>query len=219
MKREPVSSLKQIALMGALSRPVEITTGRLGKALGISQQAASRELVKLSQQGLIQRQGGSRGLSILITEAGAALLRREYEDYRMLFEPLSRLSVHGIVSSGLGEGKYYISQPQYKKQFVEKLFFQPYEGTLNLKIVPYDMPSFEIIARSAGTIVNGFVSRGRTFGDVKCFPASIQNVECAVILPVRTHYTDVMEVIAAKNLRSLLNLKDGDTVEVQVAIK
>jgi riboflavin kinase len=205
--------------MGALHAPSEITTGKLGEALGISQQAASREIMKLHQQGLIERQMGSRGFRISITEKGIKLLRREYEEYRMLFEPVKKLVIHGIVSGGLGEGRYYISQPKYRKQFQEKLLFLPYEGTLNLKIIPSDMPNFELLARSPGIRIEGFVSKGRTFGDVKCFLARIHDMECAVILPARTHYSDVMELIASRHLRSALSLKDGDLLEVTVELE
>ncbi len=40
----------------------------------------------------------------------------------------------GIVCSGAGEGKKYISIPEYKRQIEEKFNFSPYEGTLNLEV-------------------------------------------------------------------------------------
>jgi CTP-dependent riboflavin kinase len=47
--------------------------------------------------------------------------------------PLS-VTLEGTVFTGLGEGAYYISKETYLKQLTEKLGFEPYLGTLNLKL-------------------------------------------------------------------------------------
>ncbi len=216
MKGYHNSALKQLALMGALTSFTEITSKRLGEAIGVSQQAASMEILKLAEQRLIERQIGHKGQRLMISENGLEVLKREYLEYKILFEPARKLQIHGTVFSGLGEGKYYISQQKYKQQFQKRLLFQPYEGTLNIRVVPADMPLFERLTFAPGIGILGFTSKGRTFGDVKCFMARINEKDCAVILPVRTHYTDVMEVIAKDHLRSLHKLSDGDAVEIEV---
>ncbi len=218
MKGDHTGTLKQLAIMGALNSFADITSARLGESLGISQQAASKEILKLAEQKLVDRQIGQRGQRIMISRSGQELLKREYLEYKLLFEPTRNLQIHGALFSGLGEGRYYISQPRYKQQFAKKLMFTPYEGTLNVRVAPADMPLFETLTFSEGIRIDGFVSKGRTFGDVKCFLAMIQGLECSVIIPVRTHYTDVMEVIASRHLRTQLSLKDGDMVEVSVSI-
>ncbi len=215
MKNYRTSALKQLALMGALTSFAEITSRRLGQLLGISQQAASMEILKLAEQRLIERQIGHKGQRLMISEAGVEVLKKEFLEYKMLFEPVRKLQIHGTVFSGLGEGKYYISQPKYKQQFQKRLLFQPYEGTLNIRVAPSDMPLFERLTFAPGIKIHGFTSKGRTFGDVKCFMAKMQENECAIILPVRTHYTDVMEVISKEHLRSLHDLNDGDAVEIE----
>jgi CTP-dependent riboflavin kinase len=40
----------------------------------------------------------------------------------------------------------------------------------------------------------------------------------ALILPLRSHYTDIIELIAPQNLRESLGLKDGDLVHVEVRV-
>ena len=71
--------------------------------------------------------------------------------------------------------------------------------------------------RNGRTIdIKGFERNGRTFGDVHCIPASIQNIECAVVLPRRSHYEDVLEVVCKFHLRRTLGLEDGDQVEVRI---
>ena len=67
-----------------------------------------------------------------------------------------------------------------------------------------------------GLDVTGFVTNGRTFGAGKCFKATISNVECAVMIPNRTHYTDVLEVISSKCLKKTLGLDPGDPVEISI---
>lgn len=218
MKGDHIGTLKQLAIMGALNSYAEVTSRRLGESLGISQQAASKEILKLVEKKLIERQIGQKGQKLIVTKAGQDLLKREYLEYKLLFEPARNMLIHGTVFSGLGEGRYYISQPKYKQQFARKLMFTPYEGTLNIRVAAADMPLFETLTFSDGIRIDGFVSKGRTFGDVKCFLGTIQGVECSVIIPVRTHYTDVMELIASRHLRTQLSLKDGDIVEVNASL-
>ena len=219
MKGDHVGTLKQLAIMGALNSFAEITTRMLGESLGVSQQAASKEILKLAEKKLVERQIGQKGQRLTITRAGHEMLKREYLEYKLLFEPTKNMQIHGSVFSGLGEGRYYISQARYKQQFAKKLMFAPYEGTLNIRVTASDMPLFETLTFSEGIRIDGFVSKGRTFGDVKCFLAMLQGVECSVIIPVRTHYTDVMEVIASRHLRSALSLKDGDMVELDISLE
>lgn len=218
MKGDHTGTLKQLAIMGALNTYAEVTSRRLGESLGISQQAASKEILKLAEKKLIERQIGQKGQKLIVTRAGQDLLKKEYLEYKLLFEPTRNMLIHGTVFSGLGEGRYYISQPKYKQQFARKLMFTPYEGTLNIRVAAADMPLFETLTFSDGIRIDGFISKGRTFGDVKCFLGMMQGVECSVIIPVRTHYTDVMELIASRHLRTHLSLKDGDIVEVNVSL-
>ena len=39
------------------------------------------------------------------------------------------------IVSGMGEGAYYMSLKGYRNQFIEKLGYEPYPGTLNVKLV------------------------------------------------------------------------------------
>ena len=44
----------------------------------------------------------------------------------------------------------------------------------------------------------------------------IDGVEGGVVMPVRTHHHDMLEVVSRKHLRRTLKLKDGDKVRVKV---
>jgi riboflavin kinase len=68
--------------------------------------------------------------------------------------------------------------------------------------------------------LRGFKDETRTFGPVKCYPATINNkVKGAIIFAMRSHYnSSVLEIIAPHFLRSKLKLKDGNKVKVEVLI-
>jgi riboflavin kinase len=120
--------------------------------------------------------------------------------------------IHGKVTAGLGEGRYYISVEGYKNQFIQKLGFEPYPGTLNLRLTE----PLPLMRTSAGSIrIEGFMDENRTFGGCRCYPVKINGIRGAIIRPERSSYpADLVEVIAPVNLREMLCLSDGDVVEV-----
>ena len=213
-----VEVLKRLAIKGGTSGTVSLSSRQLGKEMGISQQSASNWILRLSQGGFIERQLGARKQMLKLSDKGVELLKKEYADYRCIFEAPGRLTIKGVVSTGFGEGRYYITQKAYTKQFIKKLDIEPYEGTLNLKLTPEELRSLELLKNSEGIKIEGFNKGGRTFGAVKCFQALINNVDCAVVLPKRSHYKDVLEVISKVHLRRTLSLKDGDEVELCVML-
>ncbi|MCL5437163.1 MAG: MarR family transcriptional regulator, partial [Candidatus Thermoplasmatota archaeon] len=101
MKQVHATALKQLAIMGALNAFTEVTSKRLGEALGISQQAASMTILKLAESGLIERQIGHKGQRLMLSPKGVELLKKEYLEYKLLFEPAKRMQIHGTVFSGL----------------------------------------------------------------------------------------------------------------------
>jgi riboflavin kinase len=46
----------------------------------------------------------------------------------------------------------------------------------------------------------------------------MQNVECAIVIPQRSPYRDVIEIISKYHLRRTLGLNDGDVVEVMISL-
>lgn len=211
-----VTALRRIALMGGLHDYVALSSRELGDMLGMSQQSASKRILELLDGKLIERDLGARRQRIRITAKGADMLRKEYIDYQKIFEMKDELVIKGIVVEGMGEGQYYVTQPGYMEQFVEKLGFKPYEGTLNVKLLPTEHHKLDTLRNGRTIDIKGFERNGRTFGDVHCIPASIQNVECAVVLPRRSHYEDVLEVVCKFHLRRTLGLEDGDQIEVRI---
>lgn len=214
-------TLLKLAEMGAHRRTAKISTEYLARKLGASQQTASRYMIELSNKGWIKRTITPEGCLIKITDAGIKELQKLYANLRFLMEAAypPSITLEGIVFTGLGEGAYYISKETYRKQFIEKLGFDPYPGTLNIKLATdYDFKTRSELEAYPAIEVEGFKNENRTFGSVKCYPAIIENkVKGALVSALRTHYdASVVELIAPVYLRKHLNLKDGHKVKVEV---
>ncbi|MFQ5552138.1 MAG: DUF120 domain-containing protein [Thermoplasmata archaeon] len=219
MKPHLVATLKQLALLGAVHEYLSISTARFGRHLDISQQSASVRVLELLDAGLIERRLGARRQELRITDRGLEVLRGEYAAYRRIFEKEAQIRLRGRLEHGLGEGYYYMSQEGYREQFRQKLGFAPFPGTLNLKLEGSELTKLEVLQKAEGVPIEGFTDAGRTFGGAKCFHASLQEIPCATILPIRSHYQDVLEVISQDKLRDRLGLHDGEIVEVDVQLE
>jgi len=215
--------LYKLAEMGAGSRTVKVSTEYLAEKMGASQQTASRYLIQLEKTGWIKRDVTLEGCLVKITNSGMAELKKLYSSLRLIMEaeyPPS-VTLEGVLFTGLGEGAYYVTRDGYRRQFTEKLGFDPYPGTLNLKLTTeYDMKTQSELEAYPGIEIEGFKDETRTFGSVRCYPAIINNkVKGAVVCALRSHYnSSVMEIIAPAFLRSRLKLKDGNKVKVEVLI-
>jgi len=216
-------TLYKLAEMGARDRKIKTSTKFLAEKMGLSQQTVSRKLIELERKGLIQRTATRDGSLISISELGEAQLKKVRSGLNTVFEekhPVS-VTVEGTVFSGIGEGAYYVTRPHYRKQFVQKLGFDPYPGTLNIKITSeYDAKMRSELETYPGIEILGYTNEDRTYGSGKCFKAIINNREKgAVVLVLRTHYdSSVVEIIAPTCLRDRLKLKDGHKVKLEVLI-
>ncbi len=216
-----VFTLVKLAELGAHRRIAKISTEYLAVKLGLSQQTASRYLIELDGKSWIKRTMTPEGCLIRITETGVKELQKLYANLRLLMEATypPSITLEGVVFTGLGEGAYYTSKEEYRKQFIEKLGFDPYPGTLNLKLTTdYDVKTRSELEAYPAVEIEGFKSEDRSFGVVKCYPAIIGNKDKgAIISALRTHYdASVLEIIAPEPLRKSLKLKDGHKVKVEV---
>lgn len=208
--------LKQIKKLADHSNRLSISSTELAGILGVSQQSASRFILNMIDEGYITRSMENRKQVLKITEQGLSLLYSELSDLLGVLGMESKVIVEGRVSSGMGEGRYYISRKDYIIQFQEKLGMIPFLGTLNIKVDPENWDSLRRLRTSSGILIDGFKTEDRTFGDVKAFYATIDGIKGAVIMPVRTVYTDVIEMISETYLREALSLEDGTQVKVEV---
>ena len=125
-----------------------------------------------------------------------------------------KIIINGTVISGNKKGTYFINLPWVKKQIFEKIGFQPYIGTLNLK-VKNDKKIFELY-KEKGIIIEP--EKGYYRG--KCFRALLmKKTDCAVVIPnVPDYPCNLLEIIAPNNLRKTLGLIDGIIIELIILI-
>jgi riboflavin kinase len=214
MKPYLLQTIKELALLGAMRNKVEISSQELAELLSTSQQTASRYLLELESIQMISRELGIKKQLIQITPLGTDILEKEFSMYKQIFDLSKKVMFKGTIVSGMGEGKYYTEQKGYIDQFKKKLGFNPYPGTLNVEIQFIERNKLRLLRTYNGTAIDAFQTKNRTFGRVTCFPAEINSIKGAIVLPKRSHYSHILEFISPVNLRSELHLHDGDEVEI-----
>jgi len=217
-KADRIRILKELAMLGAVNGVVLLSSGELARRLGISQQSASGKILDLVGEELITRRMGTRKQALQLTPKALAMLRKEHSDYMKLFEGAGKIAINGQVTSGFGEGGYYVGQEAYQNQFKQKLGIRPFPGTLNMKLSGPEIAKLDILKEQPGIQLEGFTQTGRTFGTGKCFRARLGTIDCAVVLPNRSHHTDMIEIICDRHLRKALSLKDGDGLKLEVQL-
>ncbi len=197
---------------------IKTSTVKIAKSLKRSQQTISRNLISLESKGLITRNVKGKESVISITEKGIGILRGIYKSLEKVLGSIN--VIDGIVINGLGEGKYYMSLKGYVEQFVSKLGFKPFEGTLNVRVKKADTVRF--LGGIEPIRINGFETKERTFGALNCYRIKVGTekrksdyADAAIASPDRTtHPNDVVEVIAPFSLRERFKLKDEDVVRM-----
>ncbi len=223
IKLQHILTMVQLLSKGARHNFVEVTTADLGKNIGRSQQAASKHLLDLETAGYIERARRGQKFAVRITDKGYTEIQALFASLKSALESApSAIDFEGDVVSGMGEGAYYMSLAGYKKQFLEKLGYEPYPGTLNIRLSdPVFMTARRELGRHPSIFIDGFSDGTRTYGWVKCYRASINNVvdNAAALVLERTHYDDSMlEVIAPVSIKDAAGIKNGDRVQVQVKV-
>ena len=106
-----------------------------------------------------------------------------------------------------------MSMEHYKKEIKTKLGFEAYPGTLNLNIEKGQL----ILLKNFNPIrISGYKENNKTYGGVSCYRARIKNINGFIIIPNINKHKDIIEFIAPVNLKSELNLKDGDKVKIKI---
>lgn len=219
MKPYLLQTMKELAMLGAIRNKIEISSHELAKQLETSQQTASRYLQELDNLGMITRELGIKKQIIQITKIGADNLQEEYLQYQQIFELANKINFKGKVISGMGEGRYYTEQKGYVDQFQKKLGFIPFPGTLNVEIELIERNKLRLLKNYQALIIDEFQSENRSFGSVRCFKAKINGSDGAIVLPLRSHYSNILEFISPHYLREKLNLKDGDEAKIVIYLE
>jgi riboflavin kinase, archaea type len=222
---------------GGKDRYLEITSTQLSRIINRSQQTASKIIIDLEKENLIERVKNKKKFGMKLTETGFEILQNIYNLLKICMEKsqIKPMLFKGKIVTGMGEGAYYMSLDGYKKQFQNKLGYEPFPGTLNVKIEDMNyLNSRKDLINYPSIFIDGFKNSDRTFGWVRCYPATIsqetrlssnmtqsQTTDISsnvhVLLLERTHHNNnLIEVIGPLNLKESSNLKNGDTVVVMI---
>ena len=125
------------------------------------------------------------------------------------------IRLHGIVTSGIGESKFFTEIPWVKKQFIDKLGIEPYPGTFNITVIAEDIDKLNVVRQTKGIEIT---PEDANFCTANSFPVLVNGkIKGAAIIPVVDNYPQTqLEVISSENIKESLSLEDGDLVEVEV---
>ena len=188
---------------------LETSTTGISSDLKISQQTVSRKLREMESLGLITRNVNYKGHVIILTQKSMNLLKQHSKKIQNLLKN-KKISITGTIVKGSGEGGYYTSLRQYKEKIRQKLGFKVYPGTLNVKAKKQEISPF--LNSLTSIKINGFKTRERTFGEITCYKVKFKNINATIVVPERTRYEDILEIIAPFNLRNKFNLKTGNKI-------
>ena len=223
VKLQHIRILTELLLKGANNHFIYITTKNLARKLDRSQQLASKELIDMESLGYIERSTIGKTFRIKVTRKGYLQVYNMFSLLQTAINfPSLNLEFEGTIVSGMGEGRYYISLEGYKKQFKEQLGYEPYAGTLNVKLSSkVYLDARNKILQYPYIFIHGFSNESRTFGWVKCYPSLINEsskINCAILILERTHYDDhIIEVIAPFSIKDRFSLKSGDKIKLKVS--
>jgi len=224
IKLQHLLTIVELLSKGARHNFVEVTTTELGKHIGRSQQAASKHLLDLENSGYIERAKKGQKFAVRVTDKGYSEIQTIFSSLRSALESVpAAIEFEGNVVSGMGEGAYYMSLEGYRRQFKEKLGYEPYPGTLNVRLTDQIfMNSRRELGKHPSIFLDGFSDGTRTYGWVKCYRAAINDGavdNAAVLVLERTHYDDSMlEVIAPMSIKQAAGIKNGQRVKVEVQL-
>jgi riboflavin kinase, archaea type len=224
IKLQHILTIVELLSKGARHNFIEITTAELGKSISRSQQAASKHLLELENSGYIERIRRGQKFAVRVTDKGHTEIQNLFSSLHAALESSpAAIDFEGSVVSGMGEGAYYMSLEGYRRQFKDKLGYEPYPGTLNVRLVDQlYMNARRELGRHPSIFVDGFSDSTRTYGWVKCYRAIINDGavdNAAVLVLERTHYDDSMlEVIAPVSIKQAAGIKNGDRIKVQVQL-
>ncbi len=132
-----------------------------------------------------------------------------------------REEIRGIVLDGLGQGRAFTQLDWVRQQFRDKLGFDPYPGTLNVRVKDAGALT-SLRARQAIAI-----EPAAGYCAAKCLRVRVYRersrmlngrVDAAWIIPDVPNYPcDLIELMAPMSLRDALGVRAGDEVKVEIA--
>ena len=129
---------------------------------------------------------------------------------------MERQTITGALATGLGEATGFTSLDWAREAFRDRLGIDPYPGTVNVIVTSDEQRAAWRLVKSWPGVV--LPPPRPDWCNSRCYHARINNrIEAAIVLPeIDSYPEDQIELIAAVGVRTSLNLKDGDTVVIDV---
>ncbi|HBE44693.1 MAG TPA: hypothetical protein DDW17_04365 [Deltaproteobacteria bacterium] len=125
---------------------------------------------------------------------------------------IQHIKVRGELFSGLVKGSEFTQLDWVKRQMIEKVGFEPFPGTINLRISAEDFVFFMAIKDSGETLI----PPSPQFCDAKLLKVSINGIDAAAVFPDKEvwAYSNTLEIMAPVFVRKTLEVREGDILIV-----
>lgn len=217
---ELLALLLELAKQGCTRSPVKIDKTLIASNLEISAWTLNKWLRESIELGYVQVTPRSRRGSYVLTPKAIGELSSLLGVLSSCIKGVRRVTLSGRVFSGLGEGQLYTSLDEYREWFRQLLGFEPYPGTLNLKLDPESIAKRKLLESYEYLRIPPISGENKNYCGAKVFRAIVnKSIEAGVVIPDKTVYgPDVLEIVSKVCLRKALALKDGDVVRVEVLL-
>ena len=124
------------------------------------------------------------------------------------------MKISGVIREGTGKGAFFTQLDWVLKQCEEGLGFQPFPGTLNVRINDADLSKLDALFKEKDYEL---VPNNSDFCSAYLKKVKINGLFAAVVLPsedVRIHEKEVIEIISDRHIKEALKLSDGDEVTI-----
>ncbi len=124
------------------------------------------------------------------------------------------MEISGIIHSGAGRGAFFTQIDWVVRQCVKNLGYQPFPGTLNVRIDDQDLSNLHGFLKPSDFEL---VSDDPNFCSARVKKILVNGIPAAVVIPgeeVRIHADSILEVISSFSLKQALDLRDGDRVRL-----
>ncbi|MBI2880707.1 MAG: CTP-dependent riboflavin kinase [Candidatus Tectomicrobia bacterium] len=130
---------------------------------------------------------------------------------------MNSVRLRGRLFKGLGEGARFTRLSWAKAAFARILGFEPFPGTVNLRVDPAEAgDALRRIRGAEGIPMSPPDESG--FCAARCFRGRLgDKLAAGLVIPeVEGYYEDVLEILAPVNVRETLGVSEGDVLEVEI---
>jgi len=132
------------------------------------------------------------------------------------------LKLTGTIVHGVGKGEYYLSKPEFNRQFERILGIKPFPGTLNVRVVSLndqEKSQLDQQKKQHGILIHGFEKGGKHYFPGIAVHCSVivgrTHIPALIIFPEKTvHPPEILEIIS--NIRILDHAFLGEIVHLEI---